>query len=96
MRCTYTGFFWTLEHPSEFKYLECILDGAECSRVVSRGRRVASDIRSLVNAKICSLSVLVLHEIMLLPILMYSRENVMDNVRHLEFGLYRWKNSRDC
>ena len=47
------GFF--LEYVSEFKYLGCILDelgadGAECSRKVASGRRVAGVIRSLVNA----------------------------------------------
>ena len=44
-----------VEHVSEFKYLECILDesgkdGAECSRKVTSWRRVAGAIRSLVNA----------------------------------------------
>ena len=38
-----------LEHVSEFKYLECVLDeadkyGAECSRKVASGRRVAGAI----------------------------------------------------
>ena len=45
-----------LEHISEFKYLEYVLDesstdGAECSRKVASGRRVAGTIRSLVNAR---------------------------------------------
>ena len=45
-----------LEHVSEFKYLECVLDKsdtdkAECSRKVVSGRRVAGAIRSLVNAR---------------------------------------------
>ena len=45
-----------LEHVSEFEYLECGLDEsgtdwAECSRKVVSGRRVASAIRSLVNAR---------------------------------------------
>ena len=45
-----------LEHVSEFKYFGCVLnesdaDGAECSRKVASGRRVAGGIRSLVNAK---------------------------------------------
>ena len=44
-----------LEHVSEFKYLRCVwnesgTDGAECSRIVTRRRRVAGAIRSLVNA----------------------------------------------
>ena len=45
-----------LEHVSEFKYLGCVLDesgtnGAECSRKVASGRRMAGAIRSLVNVK---------------------------------------------
>ena len=45
-----------LEPVSEFKYLRCVLDesgtdGAECSRKVASGRRVAGAIRSLVNAR---------------------------------------------
>ena len=45
-----------LEHVSEFKYLGCVLDesgtdGAEYSRKVASGRRVAGAIRSLVNAR---------------------------------------------
>ena len=44
-----------LEHISAFKYLRCALDesgtdGAEYSRKVVSGRRVAGPIRSLVNA----------------------------------------------
>ena len=45
-----------LEHVSEFKYLGCVLgeadtDGAECSRKVASRRRVASALKSLVNAR---------------------------------------------
>ena len=45
-----------LEHISEFKYSECVLhesgtDGAECNRKVTSRSRVASVIRSLVNAR---------------------------------------------
>ena len=45
-----------LEHVSKFKYLGCFLDesgsyGAECSRKVASGRRVAGTIRFLVNAR---------------------------------------------
>ena len=45
-----------LEHVSEFKYLGCILDKsginvAECSRKVVNGKRDASAIKSLVNAR---------------------------------------------
>ena len=53
----------SLKHVSEFKYLGCVLDesgtyGAECSRNVTSGRRVAGAIRFLVNGRICSLNVL--------------------------------------
>ena len=47
------GCRWdSLEHVSEFKYLECVLDesgidGAECSRKVESGRKVVGAIRSL-------------------------------------------------
>ena len=45
-----------LEHVSELKYFGCVLDeagtdGAECSRKVASGKRVAGVIRSLVNAR---------------------------------------------
>ena len=51
-----------LEHVSEFKYLGCVLDESgtdetECSRKVASGRRVPGAIRSLVNARSLSLSV---------------------------------------
>ena len=45
-----------LGHVSEFKYLGFVLDelgtdGAECSRKVASGRKVAGAIRSLINAR---------------------------------------------
>ena len=45
-----------LEHVSEFKFLGYMLDesgtdGAECSRKIASGRKVAGAIRSLVNAR---------------------------------------------
>ena len=66
-----------LEYASEFKYLWCVLDesgtdGAECSRKVMSGRRVAGAIRSLVNTKDLQLDCArVLHETLLMPVLMY-------------------------
>ena len=44
-----------LEHVLEYKYLGCVLgksaeSGAECSRKVASGRRVAGAIKFLVNA----------------------------------------------
>ena len=69
-----------LEHVSEFKYLRCVLDesgtdGAECSRKMTSGRRVAASIRSLVNARNLQLQCSrVLHEILLVPVLIYGTE----------------------
>ena len=73
----------SLEHVSEFKYLGCVLDeldtdGAVCSRKVTSGRRVAGAIRSLVNARNLQLECArILHEILLVPVLMYGVETVL-------------------
>ena len=66
-----------LEHVSEFKYLECVLDEgtdkAECHRKVASRRRVAGAFRSLVNGRGLQLECArVLHEALLMPVLMYS------------------------
>ena len=72
-----------LEQVSEFKYLGYMLDDkgtddAECGRKVSSGRKVAGDIKSLVNAKGLSLKCMkVLHESMLIPVLMYGSESMV-------------------
>ena len=71
-----------LEHVSDFKYLEWVLDeagtdGTECSRKVTIGGVVAGAIRSLVILGICRLSVLVLHETLLVPVLTYGSEKVL-------------------
>ena len=64
-----------LEGVSEFKYLGCVLDelvtdGAECSRKVKCGRRVAGTIRSLVNYRDLQLvCARILHETLLVPVL---------------------------
>ena len=70
-----------LEHVSEFKYLGCVLnesstDRSEYSRKVASGR-VADGIRSLVNARVYSLSVLGLHETLLLSVLMLDSETML-------------------
>ena len=58
----------------------CVLDesgtdGAECSRKVASGRRVAGAIRSLVNARDLQFECArVLHETYLAPALMYGSE----------------------
>ena len=53
-------------------------DGAECSRKVPSGARVAGDIRSLVNARDLPLECTrVLHETLLIPILMYGSETML-------------------
>ena len=64
-----------LEHLSEFKYLGCVLDesgtnGAECSKKVASGRRVAGAIRSLANARD-------LHEALLISFLIYGSETML-------------------
>ena len=72
-----------LEYVSEFKYLECVLDesskdGAECSRRVARGRRVAGTIRFLVNVRDMQLeSSRILHETLLVPVLMYGSKTML-------------------
>ena len=53
-------------------------DGAECSRKVASGRRVAGTIRSLVNARDFHLECArVLHETLLIHVLMYGSEKVL-------------------
>ena len=53
-------------------------DGAECSRKVVSGRRVAGAIRSLVNARDLQLDCAgVLHETLLVPVLMYDSETMV-------------------
>ena len=72
-----------LEHVLKFKYLGYVLDksstdGAECSRKVASGRRVADGIRSLFNANKLQLECArVLHEILLVPVLMYGSEKML-------------------
>ena len=67
-----------LEHVYELKYLGCVLDeagtdGAECSRKVANGRRGASAIRSLVDARDLQIECArVLHEALLVPVLTYG------------------------
>ena len=72
-----------LEHVFEFQYLGLVLnesgtDGAECSRKVARGRRVAGAIRPLDNARYLQLECArVLHETLLVLVLMYGSETVL-------------------
>ena len=79
-----------LEYVSKFKYLGYVLDesgtdGAECSRKVASGRRVASAIRSLVNDKDLQLKYArVLHETLRMPVLMYGSKTLL------------WTTSEDC
>ena len=52
--------------------------GAEFSRKVASGRRVASTIRSLVNVRDLQLECArVLHETLVVPVLMYGSETVL-------------------
>ena len=67
-----------LEHVFEFKYLECVLDEAECSRKVVSGRRVTSVIRSFANARDLQIECTrVLHETLVIPVLMYGNETML-------------------
>ena len=72
-----------LEHVSEFKYLECLLDEsctdeAECSRKVASGRSVPDARRSVVNVRSLQLECArVLHESLLVPVLTYGNVTMM-------------------
>ena len=72
-----------LEHASQLKCLECVLDKsgtdeAEWSRKVVSGRRVTCAIRSLVNARSLQLECArVLHESLLVPVLTYGSETMI-------------------
>ena len=72
-----------LKYVFELKYLGCVLDisgtdGAECSRKVASGRRVAGDIRSLVNARDLQLQYArILHETLLMPVLKYGSKTML-------------------
>ena len=88
-----------LEYVSKFKYFRCVLDeagtdGAECSRKVARGMRVASAIRSIVNVRGLQLEYAkVLHETLFVPFLMYGSETMLwkekGRRRALGLGHYR-------
>ena len=53
-------------------------DGAECNRTVASGRRVASAIKVLVNARDLELQCpKVPHEILLVTVLMYGSETML-------------------
>ena len=53
------------------------IDGAKCSRKVVSGGKVAGAIKSLVNARDLQVECArVLHEILLVPVLMYGNETM--------------------
>ena len=55
-----------------------IWDGAECSRKVASGRRIAGTIRSLVNARYLQLECArVFHETLLVRVLTYASETII-------------------
>ena len=66
-------------------------NGAECSRKVSSGRRVAGAIRSLVNAMDLQIEYArVLHETLLAPVLTYGSETMLWKEKEsLGLGMYR-------
>ena len=89
-----------LEHESEFKYLGCVLDeagtdGAECSRKVASGRRVADALRSLINDRDFKFeSARVLHETLLVPVLTYGSETMLWKKKEVSMiWWYRWTTS---
>ena len=60
-------------------------DGAEFSRKVASGRRVAGAIRSLVNGRDLQRECArFLHETLLVPVLMYGNETVMEGEGDIE------------
>ena len=69
------------EQVPEFRYLGCVLDEsgtdvAECRRKGASGRRVAGAIKSMVNIRgLRRECARVLHESLLVPVLLYSRDN---------------------
>ena len=69
-----------LKQVSEFKYFGCVLgesdtDGAECRSKGVSGRNVGGAFRFLINARGLLLECArVLHEALLAPVLLYSRE----------------------
>ena len=76
-----------LEHVSEFKYYEYVLDESgtdkeECNKKVASRRRVAGATRSLVNVGDLQLEgARVLYETLLLPVLMYGSDNMLWKVK---------------
>ena len=69
-------------------------DGAEYSRKVAIGRRIAGAVKSLVNVRDLQFECArVLHETLLVLVLMYGNETML--WRDLELGLYRWTISED-
>ena len=77
-----------LEHVSEFKYFGCVLDksGTDeavcCKNVVRRRRRVASDIRFLVNVR-------VLHKLLVMYVIMYGSDTMIWKGEQLCQGVKR-------
>ena len=76
-----------LEQVSDFEYLGCLLDelvaDVKCHRKVVNGRKFANTISFLVHAR-------VLHEGLLVPVLLYGSETMIEKRRGLELGLRRW------
>ena len=73
--------------------------GAECSRKVVSGRRVAGEIRSIVNARDLQLeSASLTSNIACTSSYIWQRDNVMERGGDitLGLGLYRWQISEVC
>ena len=64
----------------------------QCHRKMASERRVASAIRSPINARGLQLNCArLLHESLFMAVLMYGRRR-----RGLQLELYRWRNSEAC
>ena len=68
---------------------ESVSDGAECSRKVASGRRVAGVIRSLIDAR-------VLHETLLVLVLMYGSETMLWKEKRSRIRAVQWDTLKDC
>ena len=62
------------------------------------GRRATGPTRSLINATDLQFECTrILHEILLVPVLMYGNETMLGRRRiDLDLGLYRWTTSKVC
>ena len=77
---------------------EAVTEGGECGRKMASGRGFEGAIRYIVNAMICSLSVLetCIKQCLYLFLCMTVRQCYGRRKRGVEFVLYRWTTSEAC